>query len=508
MNKEELGNTKKTGVIILVIVFIVLAAGFIGTNFLSNKIKAEIETVIGEKSSYGKIDVDLFLQNIHIQDLKLRIRGAEINTSKLSFKGLSYLEYLKSGKIVLDEVNLNEPQILITSSQDSVPENKTSFNKVIEVGVFRTSKGTLKLKEKDSAGNKLFSRIRDLEVSKIKVDSSTVKQMLPFTYDGYKLKSDSLRINISPEHYVASESIDAKNGRVEIRNFKIIPYYGPSTFDQKIPYEKDRISLKVNRIRLDSLSFDFRNDTLYLKDPRMRISNGDLQVYRNKTLPDNPRKIPLYSQMLRKSPVKLEFGEVSIDSTRIVYEEKVKAERPVARVSFNNVECKILNMVNTGLNRKDFPQTKVNASALFMGTTPVEIDWTFKASNPNDHFYFSGNFGSVSGDTMNAFLSPSMGLAAEGNINSVAFTFSGNDDVLTGGVKVKYENFRIEVLKDEGRETSKFLSAIANLFVDNDGLSEENNIKDIKEERDQTKSFWNYVWLGLKKGVLDALVQI
>lgn len=503
-----MGNRKKTGIKILVIVFIVLAAGYIATNYLSGRIQDELNGALGEESSYEKIDVDLFAQNIHIRDLKFRNRGTEINTPKLSFKGLSYLQYLKNGKIVFDEVELGEPEIIIAPSQDSVSKSKTSFKKEIEVGSFKTSEATLELLKKDSAGNKLFSRIREFEVSGIKVDSSTVNQMLPFNYNAYSFTVDSMRINITPEHYIASENIDVKNGRVEIRNFEIIPNYGPSVFDQKIPYEKDRISLKVNQIRLDSLSFSFINDTLHLQDPLLRISGGDLQVYRNKTLPDNPKKIPLYSQMLRKSPVKLDLKEVSIDSTRIVYEEKVKADRKLARISFNNVNGKIENLTNVGLDTKDLPRTKINARADFMDTTPVEIDWSFNTANLNDKFLFSGSFGRVSGDSMNAFLSPSMGLGAEGSINSVAFTFTGNDDILTGDVLVEYENFRIEVLKDEGRETSKFLSAIANLFVDNDGLSEEHDRKDIQVKRDKAKSFWNYVWLGLKKGVLDALVQI
>ncbi|MFD0976728.1 hypothetical protein [Salinimicrobium gaetbulicola] len=503
-----MGNSKKTGVSILVIVFIILVAGYIATNYLSGRIQDELNSALGEKSSHEKIDVDLFAQNIHLRSLKFRNRGTEINTPKLSFKGLSYLQYLKNGKIVFDEVSLAEPEIIIAPSQDSVSKSKVSFKKEIEVKVFKTSKATLELKGKDSAGNKLFSRIREFEVSGIKVDSSTINQMVPFNYNGYNFKVDSLRINITPEHYIASESIDAKNGRVEVRNFKIIPNYGPSVFDQKILYEKDRISLKVNQIRLDSLSFSFRNDTLYLQNPVMGISGGDLQIYRNKTLPDNPKMIPLYSQMLRQSPVKLDLKEVSVDSTRIVYEEKVKADRQVARISFNNVDGKIDNLTNVGLDQKDLPRTKITASADFMDTTPVEIDWSFNAANQNEKFLFSGSFGRVSGDSMNAFLSPSMGLAAEGSINSVAFTFTGNDDMLSGDVQVEYENFRIEILKDQSRETSKFLSAIANLFVDNDGLSEENNIKDIQVNRDKAKSFWNYVWLGLKKGVLDALVQI
>ena len=490
------------------VLFIILSAGFMATNYLSNRIKNDIDAFLGAESTFREIDVDLFRQNIHILELNFKNLGTQISTPRLSFKGLSYFKYLKTQKFVINKVELIAPHIQLSAAQDLGEKGELKFAKEIELGALHVSNGTVELLEKNAEKSKLFLRFPKLEISEIKVDSSTISNKIPFTYHTYKLEADSLHLSINPEHYVALESIVAENNRVEVTNFEIIPYFGPSKFDQNIPYEKDRISLKVPNVSLDSLNFKFINDTLYLRNPVMRISGAQLQVYRNKTLADNPREIPLYSQILRRSPVKLDFEEINIDKTHIVYEEKVKVERSVARISFNNVEGKITNLLNISLEQKDFPRTNIHAKAGFMGVTPIQIDWSFNTTNPQDSFLFSGNFGSLSGDTMSAFLKPSMGLTAEGMIKGVAFTFNGNNEILKGDVQVEYDNFRIEILKDNGRDKNKLLSALANLFVDNDGLSEKHNRKDIKVKRDQTKSFWNFVWLGLKQGILDALVQI
>ena len=498
---------KKIGITLAIIIFLVIS-GIAGAVYISARIKTEIGSLLGNASSYKEIDVDLFRQNIHIKDLNLILPGKYLSTPQLSLKGLSYYQYIKNDKLAFAAIELDSPQFTVRPSKENKPQEKKSFNKEVQIKNFRITDGIFKLQKSESSKNEIFFRFPDFEISGIRIDSTTLSKPVPFSYDSYALKGDSLRINMNPEHFLAAKSLNVNNGNMTVKDFRIIPYYDPARFDQKIPYEKDRISLRVNELRLDSLSFEMKHDTLFLKNPVLVVSGGDLEIYRNKTLPDDPRTKALYSKMLRESPVKLDFKKVSVQKSKIVYEEKVKTDRPAARISFNDVQGNIENLLNTGLNRKEFPRTKIEARALFMGKTPVNIDWSFKVTNKNDKFLISGNFGTLTGETMNPFLKPSMGIEAEGSLNSVAFTFTGNDEILKGDVLVNYEQFKIDIMKDNGQKKSKILSALANLFVDNDGLSKENSRKEIEVSRDKKKTFWNFVWLGLKQGVIEALVQV
>ena len=240
----------------------------------------------------------------------------------------------------------------------------------------------------------------------------------------------------------------------------------------------------------------------------MTVTGANLQIYRNKELPDDPSSRQLYSEMLRNSPVKLNFNTVKIKNSTIEYEERVKAERPTAKIGFYNIEAEVQNIVNVKPEGKKFPRTKVSANAKFQETSPVHIDWSFDASNLENQFVISGNFGKVPAKALNPMLRPSMNMEAEGAINEAYFTFTGNEDVLNGDVRLQYDQFKIVLLERNGKDKKGLLSALANLFVDNDGVSGENAGQEIHIERDKQKSFWNFVWGGLRKGMSKALKQI
>ncbi len=293
-----------------------------------------------------------------------------------------------------------------------------------------------------------------------------------------------------------------------IKDFRIIPYYDKPQFDKKIPHEKDRISLRVEQIEMDSLNIAYRNETLYLQNPGMTVTGGDLEVYRNRELPDDPREKVLYSQMLRNAPVKLNFKKVRVNNSHIKYEEKMKADRPPATVVFTIKTADVENITNIDLDRKDFPRTKVHVEATFQEVVPLSVDWSFNANNTNDRFLFKGKFGAVPGDALNSLLRPSMNMEAKGTIKDAWFTFTGNNEFLTGDVRLNYDQFKFIFLKNGGHEKKGFLTAIANLFVDNDGISGEEVSKEVKVERDVHISFWGYVWNGLRAGVRETFSQI
>lgn len=477
---------------------------FLAGLYFSNEIKKQISESV---TAQEEIDVDLFQQKIVVKGLKVQQGPNILSASEVSLNGLDYWEYIMNDHLVIDLLTLKSPEVVIIQNRKKQQDSGKSFRRKVLIRDFQASDGVFRLKKKDSAGNELFISFPELKLSEVKIDSASMKNTLPFKYASYLIKADSLAVNMNPEHFIAAKSFSIQNGKTSVKNFRISPYYDRTAFDQKIPYEKDRISLEVEDIELDSLSFSFRNDSLYLKNPLLSIAGADLEVYRNKQLPDDPRIKTLFSQKIRNSPVKFNFEEVKIAGSKIQYEEKVNETGPPAKVVFTDIEGTVKNLVNVNMSREDFPRTKVNANALFMGGTGINMDWSFNATHPSDKFLISGEFGAVRGDLLNPLLKPALGLEAEGNLESVSFTFTGNEDAAVGDVRVIYDRFKINVMQKEGQKKNKFLSALANLFVDNDGLSEQRT-HSVEFTRDKTKSFWNYTWKGLKKGVIDALGQL
>lgn len=487
------------GVIAGLLLFLILA-GF----YFSGQIKDQIRESL---TAQREIDVDLLQQKIQIRGPEVQQGLNNFSASEVVLKGLNYWEYILHDQLVIDLLEIESPDIEIVQSKEKQQDRGRSFGKKVLIRDFATSNGVFRLKKKDSIGNAVFLRFPEMRLSQVRMDSSTSRNTLPFEFDTYFIRGDSVVVNMNPEHYIVVGEFSVDDGKTSVKDFRIRSYYDRTEFDQEIPYEKDRISLKVNNIELDSLSFNFVNDSLYLRNSLLQITGADLDIYRNKLLPDDPRIKTLFNEKMRNSPVKFDFKQVKVDGSQIQYEEKVSEKRPPAKVLFTDIEATIKNLVNINMNREDFPRTTVDARALFMGETSVVMDWSFNATHLNNKFLISGKFASVPGELLNPILRPSMGIEAEGKLQSVSFTFTGNEDVGVGDVRVVYEDFNIHVMQKEGREKNKFLSALANLFVDNDGVSEQRT-HSVEFIRDKNRSFWNYIWTGLKKGVIDALGQL
>lgn len=503
-----MAKKKNLPFIILGVLALLALSIFLAGVYLSNRIENKISQALDGEAVYKEIDVDLWQKKITIQDLRQEEGSRKIFIKRIALEGIGFYDYVFNNEIIIEDLIVEEPEIQLPDRDNKGPSAlQQKLEKTILIKNFKVTSGTFNLLGSDSTKNAIFVQFPELSLKDVAIDSSTIRRKIPFNYSSYEFLADSVRLNMNPEHFIAASEVILDTSKAVVNDFRIIPYFTKTEFDRTVGYEKDRISLRVDSIKLMSLDFDFRKDTLHLTSPQMVISHGDLEIYRNRLLPDTIYTKPLYSQVLRNAPVKMDVEEVQIAGTEIVYEEKVAADRPAAKVGFYDINGQIKNLTNMRLDRQDFPTTIIDVDANFLHVAPVKVEWSFDINNPEDRFLISGNFGKVPATALNDYLRPAMNIQAEGALESVSFTFSGDEEVAVGDVRVIYDQFKIQLLEEDGRGIKNFLSSIANLFVDNDGLSEEDVVKDVRIERDPTKSFWNYIWSGVQKGLKESLSQ-
>ena len=259
-------------------------------------------------------------------------------------------------------------------------------------------------------------------------------------------------------------------------------------------------------MNIQNFGWKFEKDTLELASPKINIDAAIWEIYRNKLIPDPTTIKPLYSKLLREMGVKLKFDSVVINNSHITYEERVKEDRASAIFKFGQINATISNLTNVGMDRKDFPETKLSAKAKFMEEANISMDLVFKVSDLNDNFHVSGNLYNLSGSDMNGILKPEMNILAEGQIQSVYYNFYGNDNAAEGATQLKYEDFKIEVLRKDGQKKNKILSGLVNLVVNNNAKNKNLTQSDLKIQRVKTKSFWNYFWLCIRAGALKSFI--
>ncbi|WP_156100662.1 hypothetical protein [Gillisia sp. Hel_I_29] len=479
-------------------------------NYLEKKIKSTIQKELDSSYiQYSEIDVDIINRNASVSDLKFKRGKFNVTAKEIELAAFNYSDYFLNNKITIGEIVLNVPTIILEPS-DSLPKNRKKadqkFKENITIKKFRVSNGIMKIKDSSSVQGSLYIDIKNLDLNGIMVNSKTLEGVLPFKYDSYSLKSDSIFYGLDADHDLSVGKLGIANSDVIMSDIKIFPKFSKSDFDKRQKVEKDRMNLEIKKVNIQNFGWNFEKDTLELASPKINIDAAIWEIYRNKLIPDPTTIKPLYSKLLREMGVKLKFDSVVIYNSHITYEERVKEDRASAIFKFGQINATISNLTNVGMDRKDFPETKLSAKAKFMEEANISMDLVFKVSDLNDNFHVSGNLYNLSGSDMNGILKPEMNILAEGQIQSVYYNFYGNDNAAEGATQLKYEDFKIEVLRKDGQKKNKILSGLVNLVVNNNAKNKNLTQSDLKIQRVKTKSFWNYFWLCIRAGALKSFI--
>ncbi|HEX9601113.1 MAG TPA: hypothetical protein VF985_06465, partial [Mariniflexile sp.] len=228
-------------------------------------------------------------------------------------------------------------------------------------------------------------------------------------------------------------------------------------------------------------------------------------IYRDKLVEDDPTIKPLYGEMLKTINFDFMLKEVVIKNSHINYYERAKADNSGGEISFSDFEATLQNVGNT---YKSPEKTTIKIQTNFMKSSPLKVDWSFDANDSSGSFLFSANLGTFQTNNINKFSAPNLHVRFEGDILKTYFTISGNTSTSRVDLKTKYQEFDIIALRNDGKRKNKLVSTILNIFVSKDSKEASGNFRFGSEEaveRDQTKSVFNFVWLNVKAGLLDAM---
>ena len=505
---------KSTKLAVAVLIGIgVLAIGLlILNNVLEKKIKTSIEDNLKKAhATFEKVDVKLLDRKAEVINPFIKIKGKSLKVDTILLNDLHLWDYLTKKDIIIGELQISNPVVKFqkvrneTSDTTETKEGSEFKNKIL-VKKVRVTNGDFRIFDKDISKHRLFASVNSINMENVRVNEKTLKETVPFDYELILLEADSLFYDLDEQHELALGNFELNNEKVNVTDFRIIPKYSKAGHQKTIEVEKDRYDLVIDSISLDNLNWTVQKDSLKLQNNFMDISGVDFNIYRDKLLPDDTTTKPMYSKMIRELPILLQLDSIRLRDTYIKYEENIKEDRQPGMVEFSNLNASISDLTNIGMGREDFPTTQINVTADFMKNAPLDVDWSFDISNRNDRFQISGNMGRLAAEQMNQFLKPAMNIEAKGEILNMYFNFYGNSTQASGDMKLEYKDFKVEVLRKDGRKKNKIISSLANLIVNNNSLNKKANYKDISFTRDKTKSFWNYLWNLIKNGALKSFL--
>lgn len=502
--KFALGSLAAVGVLILSLLFL--------NNFLENKIRKSVEGNLEKvNGTFEEVDVKLLNRSAEITNTSFSIEGKILKVDAILLEDIHLWDYIFHKDIVVGKLNISNPVVKLfkfqEEKQDSSSSKKSSkFKNKLLIKRLNINGGSFQIFEKDSSAHRLFTKIKDIKMEQVRINSKTLEETVPFNYDLILLNVDSVFYDLDDQHTLAAGNFVIDNNKVLVNNLQIIPKFSKSDHQETIQVEKDRYDLRIDSLSMNSFNWSMENDSLKIKNSFTEISRVSFDIYRDKLQPDDTTLKPLYSKMIREMPILLQLDSIHIKNVYLRYEERIHADRKSGVVDFSDLNAQIQNITNIGLDRKNFPKTELNATANFMTQAPLKVSMEFDVSDKNDRFHINGSMSSLAAEQMNKFMKPAMNVEAKGKILDMYFDFSGDHTKGSGSMKLDYNDFKVEVLRKDGESKNKVVSALANLILKNKPIDRKANYKEISFTRDKTKSFWNYLWNLVKNGALKSFL--
>lgn len=452
------------------------------------------------------IDFDLIVDTIQIKKSRF-IANEKFDFNNVNITLLGLKNYY-SKELVANHLIVRNPQFTIfgqperVAQRDAVTPN--SFNDIIKIKNTSVQNGTLKMIPYGKTNPNFTLKTFDLGFSNIKVDPSTIKNSIPFLYDKVLLQSQGLDFDMNETYRLNTNLLKFSNGDLLVKNLKLNPKISRSAFVSKLKKEQDLYSLSINQITGKGVKWniDAQKD-FNLNANRFSLNGLNANIFRSKIPPDDTSRKTMFSEKLRKMKFGLAVKQLDIINSKLEYAEEGPNSIGSGKLTFSNINAVGKN-INSGYKMKTLPDLTLDWKSNFMGGN-MYANWVFNPMNKNEDFKIKGYIKNLSLKDMDPFLKPYLKVSAEGKFDEVNFDILGNDKKAKGEFDIRYNNLKVNLLKDDGTER-KFLSKIANVVIKDNKKGEEKQTEIKKVERDQEKSFFNFFLACLLDGLKQTLL--
>lgn len=473
--------------------------------------------------SYKDVDLSIWNSRITAHDVSIIPKTSLKNSDKkiglygnvklIEVNEFDIWSVLFGKKIKANNLVISQPNIVLHKNNENAINDYNNINskvfkpfeKIIIVSDLYLNEGQFKIldiKNKQTLAN---AHNINFKLEGIVLNETTLNQKIPVVYSKYSFACDSLFYKIDAFYELKSKKVTATEKGLNIDSFTLIPTCTRQEFVQKTPKEKDLFTILAEKISINKMDWGFKNDVFFFKTNSIILDKVNANIYRGKMPVDDLSKKKLYSYLLRNLKADIKVDTLLIKDSFLTYEEEKTFEKGPGRLFFSDFNMLVNNM-ESGYKKTELPDVKIKINCSFMKKSPLNVDWSFNVLDKTEGFKIAGSIYKFEAEELEEFTKPYMNVKVKGILDEVHFNFAGNDVINTGDFSLKYDDLKVEIYQNNKRlKKNKFLSAIGNLFVKNDS-DEELKTTEIEVERNQEKSFYNFLWISLADGLKKILI--
>ncbi|RXG25062.1 hypothetical protein [Leeuwenhoekiella marinoflava] len=514
----------------LFIFFILLGAAALYLNtYLKNQLQEILENDLPASISldYENINIDSWGGNASMTNATVRIKAndsmprSEVKNASVQLRGLNHWDYFKNKNIHFKNISIHADSLTHYSNRNKKKEeNKKQKDSTSENPISAQNMDRHFLIEK-------FDLVTDyIQIINPKTDSVNLKTAhfnlklknitpsisgaitRPFDYEEILMSYDSLYYQTNQYDVLTVGHVEWNGTDLEMNDTRLKTQYSRNQLSKMIEKERDHMDFSIKNIKIHNLKYGEESGEFYINTPLLELEQPSLNIYRDKRIADDLTKKPLYSKMLRELNFEMMIDTIKIKNGGIVYHEKVNSATEAGMLDFSNLNASLYNVGNTyELGEK---KTTIAIKAIFMKSSPMSLDWNFDINDPQDKFYVKGSLSKFPVANLESFTSPNLGVEMSGKLEHTYFTIYGNNYSSHIDMQMTYDEFKVNIMNQEKKKKKWFASTIANIFIAKTTKNEDGGFKEGSGEvnRDQTKSFFNYLWLNLREGMLKTVTVL
>jgi hypothetical protein len=445
-----------------------------------------------------------------------------LRATGLSLIGLNTNEVVKNKNIAVDSIDCSsitfyEPPIKKSKAggkKNPARTDTTGFRHVYSADMKHLGFPKVNFVAAEKSNYKLGNI--SIKINEVKADEIMELQDHPIDYTKEaQISCDKISLNSEDGfyHYVANNiTLNSLQKQLDIGSIAVKPLLSEKTFANRNHFQKDRYDLLLRTITLKNIDMKNLLDKKIFAS-NLTVANTSIKIYRDLTKPlSSKSKVGNYpSQMLKKLNVPVNISNATLSNVFIQYTEHEKISDSSGVVTFENSNLHIDNITNVDSAIYKNNATTVAFNSSILGEIPVKGQFIFYLTGNGGNFAVNGHISGFDALALNKVAVPMALMRVNtGTINGIDFNFKGNDSGAHGDFVMKYENLKVDVLKEDkdSREIKKkgLTSLLANVMVKNNNPGNGDlREKDPSFHRDIHKSFFNLIWKTIFTGMKETV---
>jgi hypothetical protein len=296
--------------------------------------------------------------------------------------------------------------------------------------------------------------------------------------------------------------------------FVVQPNYTEYEFASRNQFQKARIDADIGGITVYNFSVADYIKTGNLISSYIEIGEMEMQVFKDKRKAFRHVERPEFQHMIYNYPGAVNIDSIGILNGNIVYTEHAEKAIEKGNVSFNEINTRIYNITNDTIYRTEIEYLELNANALFMGKSKINILLKARIFDSQNAFTVEGTFSGMEALELNPMIEKGASITIiSGRINAMSYSFSANNTKASGNLKILYQGLNVAVMNKQTGETTaikeKVKSLIANIVVieSNPMPGKEERLGSIEYERDPEKFLFAYFFRALLSGLESSITK-